>query len=271
MDLTTKDLELLVNDQNKEIYHSMYDMIIEEFSNALNFIDVNNITEERKAVLGNCGIYLSSLVELLHTLRDLIDNGYIESGGAIATSCWERALTLRMLLTNPVVNGQVITFHQKAKSTPWGIYEMVCKVIENEHKINNTSRNHQFEEKNFYLQYTFLSSIKHGNPYTVHHLYREDYSSNKELFHLKPNDSFEDKDLKIYIKMLAADNALDALIDFSREFRTNYNSLKELRIQINELISQVKLEIPKIFITTPQELGQGYWDHLADLQKNHKI
>jgi hypothetical protein len=216
MNLTTKDLELLVNDQNKVLYNSMYDLIVNGFENALKFTDVSNLTEDRKKTMGTCGIYLSSLVELLHTQRDLLDKGYVESGAAIATACWERALTLRKIMIDPDVNAQIHTDHQKSKKTPWSVRQMVTDVLSHERKLNNITGRRPYEEENFYLQYTFLSSIKHGNPYTISYLNRPDYSSHKKLFQLKPNDSSQDKDLKIYIKMLAADNALDALIDYSK-------------------------------------------------------
>lgn len=138
----------------------------------------------------------------MHTLRELIDNGHIESGGSVATACWERTLTLRKILINPELNSQIHTDHQKVKKTPWSIYSMVCDVLTNERDKNNIGSKRPYEEQIFYLQYTFLSSIKHDNPYTISYLYRPGYSSDKKLFRFKSNDSFEDKDLKIYIKMI---------------------------------------------------------------------
>lgn len=271
MDLTIKDLELLANDRNKALYSSMYDIILIQFEDALRFTDIANLPEERKKTLGTCAIYLSSLVELLHTLRYLMDKGYIESGGAVATACWERALTLRKIMIEPELNAQTHTDHQKAKKTPWSIYKMVCDVLANERKIKNIVAKRPYEEEIFYLQYTFLSSIKHGNPYTISYLYRPGYSSDEKLFRFKPNDSFEDKDLKIYIKMVVADNALDALIDYSKEFRTNHNILRELRGQVDGLISEVELQVPSVLLTTPEEMGQDYWDHLVELEKRRKF
>lgn len=249
----------------------MYDLIVNEFEGALKFTDVNNLTEERKKTLGTCGIYLNSLVELLHSLRDLVEKGYIESGGAVATACWERALTLRKIMIDPDRNAQIHTDHQKAKKTPWSVYQMVCEILAHQRESNSVKSKRPFEEENFYIQYTFLSSIKHGNPYTISYLYRPGYSSDEKLFRLKPNDSPQDKDLRIYIKMLAADNALDALIDYSKEFRTNFNSLKDLRNQIDGLIGKVELQVPTVMLTTPQEMGQAYWDHLIEIDNKRRF
>lgn len=271
MNITVKDLECLVNDKNKNAYNSMYDIILGQYESALLFTDVTNLDEERQKALGTCGIYLSSLVELLHTLRDLIDKGYIESGGTIATACWERALTLRKIMIEPILNAQIHTSHEKAKKTPWTVYNMVCDVLESERRKNNFTAKHPFEEKTFYMQYTFLSSIKHGNPYTISYLNRPGYSSDEKLFRLKSNDCIQDKDLKIYIKMLVIDNALDALIDYSREFRTNNDFLQDVRHQFNSLIGSIELQVPSIMLTTPEEMTQDYWNYLVELDKKYKF
>lgn len=271
MNITVKDLELLVNDKNKPVYNSMYDIILSQFEDALRYIDIANLDEERQKVLGTCGIYLSSIVEQLHSLRHLMDKGYIESAGSIATACWERILTLRKILIEPIRNAQIHTDHALTKKTPWTIYKMVCDVLENERRRKNITTKRPFEEQNFYMQYTLLSSIKHGNPYTISYLYRPDYSSDEKLFRLKANDSLEDKDLKIYIKMLIIDNALDALLDYSREFRSKYSFLEDLRQQFDELIGSVELQVPSIMLTTPEEMGQDYWDYLIELEKRRRF
>lgn len=271
MDITVKDLELLVNDRNKTGYNSMYNIILDQFEDSLRYIDVGNLSEERQKVIGTCGIYLSSIVELLHTLRDLIDKGHIESAGSVATACWERTLTLRKIMIEPIVNAQIHTDHVKVKKTPWTIYNMVCDVLAKERRNNNITIKSPFEEKNFYMQYTVLSSIKHGNPFTISYIYRPGFSSDEKLFRLKSNDSIEDKDLKIYIKMLVIDNALDALLDYSREFRTNYSFLEDMRQQFDNLIGSVELQVPSIMLTTPEELGQDYWNYLLELEKRRKF
>lgn len=59
MDITVKDLELLVNDQNKLNYDTLYQLIINEFENALRDTDIKSLTEEKIKTMGTCGIYLS--------------------------------------------------------------------------------------------------------------------------------------------------------------------------------------------------------------------
>ncbi len=48
MNITVKDLELLVNDSNKVAYISMYDIILDQFENALQFTNIESMTEERQ-------------------------------------------------------------------------------------------------------------------------------------------------------------------------------------------------------------------------------
>lgn len=271
MNITIKDLELLVNDSNKVAYSSMYDIIVGQFESALQFTDVASMTEERQNAMGTCGVYINSIVELLNTLRDLMEKGYIESAGSIATACWERTITLRKIMIDPIVNSQTHTDHKESKRTPWTVKSMVSDILKHEHKINNIPNQRPFEEKNFYMQYTLLSSIKHGNPFTISYLNRPGYSSNDKLFIFKSNDSFEDKDLKIYIKMLVIDNALDALIDYSKEFRTKYDFLIDLRQQFNQLLSSVELQVPPIMLTTPEEATQEYLDYLTELDKHRRF
>ncbi|MDO3627598.1 hypothetical protein [Mucilaginibacter sp. BT774] len=269
MELTNKDLELLVNEQNKVLYDTVYDIILKEFENAISFTDLTDMTEIKNKTLGTCGIYLSSIVELLHGVRYLIAQGFVESGGILAASAWERALTFRKILLEPEKNAQIHTEHEKAKKTPWTVWDMVNEVIKNERARTGTAiRAH--EARIFYLQYTFLCSIKHGNPYTVSYLNRPDRSTNEKLFQLKSNDSDVDRDLKIYIKMLAADNALDALIDYSREFRTRVNWLLDLRQQVDQLTMRVPILVPQIFITDPSEMGEDFWQYLLQLEEQRR-
>lgn len=67
------------------------------------------------------------------------------------------------------------------------------------------------------------------------------------------------------------DNALDALLDYSREFRSNYSFLEDLRQEFDGLIGSVELQVPSIMLTTPEEMGQDYWDYLIELEKSRKF
>lgn len=266
MDITVKDLELLVNDQNKLNYDTLYQLIINEFENALRDTDIKSLTEEKIKTMGTCGIYLSSIVELLYTTRDLMQKGFIESGGTVAATLWERTLTLRKILIDPQINSEIHVKHIKAKETPWRTWKMVEDVINDEHR-KKPKKDKNTEAKLFYLQYTFLCNIKHGNPFTISYLNRPERSSVEALFKIKPNDSYNDKDLKTYIMLLVSDNALDALIDYTRLYRTTTINVDALRSFADQVRSTVPLNVPKIFLTTPEEMGKEFWEHLIKIDK----
>ena len=266
MELKSEDLNFLMNQKNKMVYDTFYDLVCKEFSNVLKDMNFTELNELKIESLGTCAIYLSSMVELLHTVKALFEDGYIESAGTIAAALWERALTLRKILIDPKKNSQIHVEHSKAKKTPWSVWQMLNDVIDSEHKKKPKARK-EIETKLFYLQYTFLSSIKHGNPYTISYLNRPDKSSNLALYQVKPNDSVADKDLKFYIKLLIADICLEALEDFTRAFRPTNQTVMAVRTFANELISKIPLNVPTIFITDPEEMGQEFWDHLVEIDR----
>lgn len=265
MSLNNLDIKLLLNEKNKEIYQTMYDMVVKEFENILE----NHVPDESKVKsLGTCGVYLSSIIELLHTTNDLLKKGYIESAGCLAAALWERLITLRMILINPEVNSQKHVDHVKLKKTPWGIREMVTEVIEHEHKIK-PKRKKDIESKLFYLQYTFFCAIKHGNPHTISHLNRPDKSSNERLFILKPNDSFEDRDLKYYFLWLLLEMAVDTLLDYCKEYNNELKIkvIEELILFVTETVKGIPLDIPHIILTSPEEYDPEFWNVLVELEK----
>ena len=266
MELNSEVLTILINQENKKVYDTLYDLVCNEFSNVLNDMDVTEPDDLKIKSLGTCAIYLSSMVELLHSVKTLTDNGYVESAGTIAAALWERALTLRKILIDPKSNSQIHVDHTKAKKTPWGVWQMLDDVIESENK-KKLKGNKEMEKKLFYMQYTFLSSIKHGNPYTISYLNRPDKSSNTALYQVKPNDSEADKDLKFYIKLLIADICLEALEDFTNIFRPTNRTAMAVRKFANELIGKIPLNVPTIFITDPKEMGQEFWDHLVEIER----
>lgn len=269
MDITSKDLQFLVDQENKKVYRTIYGLVVKEYENLLIGTRPLSDDDPKFKAMGSCGIYLSSLVELLHTTRDLIDKGFIESGGSVATSLWERALTLRKIMLDPIKNSQILVEHEKVKSTPWIIWNMVKEVTDRE--VKDKSKR-EITAKLFYMQYTFLCSIKHGNPYTVSYLNRPDRSSERVLYKVKPNDSVDDIDLKIHILLLSMDIALDAIIDYSRIYRnqTEINGLAELRDFLTRVSKSIPLEVPKIFISSPEEMGKDFWEFLERLDAEER-
>ena len=67
--------------------------------------------------------------------------------------------------------------------------------------------------------------------------------------------------------LLSMDNALDALVEFTAEFRDKaaLSGVKELRRFLNSIISHLPLEVPKILITSPDEMGKEFWELLQEI------
>jgi hypothetical protein len=272
MDLKISDLGLLVNQQNKEIINSLYDLVLTEFQLLPRGLHVGHFgNETSKKTLGTCAIYLSSLCELLHTTKKLLNNGFIESAGTVATSAWERTITLRMILTNPDDYSNILTEHVKAKKTPWDINQMLIEIVKKEHPYYTSEKMNE-EVDLMYLQYTLLCTIKHGNPYTLSYLNRPDRSSVLELFAIKPNDCLEDQDLKLYLKFLVLDTALDTLVDFFDMYgtREKKNQLNDFRKHVTTIIMAVDLDVPKIFIASPNEYKPEQWKHFGDIDERYR-
>ncbi len=265
MDITSNDLQFLVDEKNKEIYQTLYDLVVKEYES---IVDGNLPDESIMKSWGTCGVYLSSITELMYTINDLANKGFLESAGCLAATLWERFITLRMILINPEKNSQKHVEHEKLKTTPWTVGQMVTAVIENEHKLKPKKRK-DVENKIFYLQYTFFCAIKHGNPHTISYLNRPDRSSKEKLFIIKPNDSFEDRDLKYYFLWLLMEMALDSLVDYC----TYYN--QEKLKTVNELVrfttkttKVIQLDVPKIILASPNEYDPEFWEILKELEKN---
>lgn len=264
MELTTKDLQRLIDRENKKVYKTIYNMVEQAFTRVPHGL-VQSLDDERLKVLGTCGIYLRSIAEMLHTINELVDKGFVESAGTITTALWERAITFRKILLDPKKNAQIHAEHEKAKKTPWQIFDMVKDVT-----AKHSKDPYKLKDgiKLFYLQYTFLSAIKHGNPYTISYLNRPGRTVSEEnVFSVQGNDCFEDEDLRLYLLLLAMDNALDALIEFTAEFRdeASLTEVKEIRRFLNEILANLPLDVPKTMITSPEEMGKEFWDLLLTI------
>ncbi len=125
------------------------------------------------------------------------------------------------------------------------------------------------ENKLYYLQYSFFCAIKHGNPHTISYLNRPDRSSNKKLFVIKPNDSFEDRDIKYYFFLLLTEMALDTLLDFCKFYsnQMNVSAVQELIRFTSQISKSFPLDVPKIIHASPDEYDKEFWRVLQELEK----
>ena len=217
--------------------------------------------------LGISGMYLSSIIAHLFSMIELLEEGFIESAGVIATSLWERSITLQFLMTDPIKLSQELIHHKYIKKIPWSIKRMIKGIVEFEKTPPN--RNKNIEEELLYFQYTFLCAIKHGNPHTLIYLNRSD-KSKKPIIELRPNLSIEDNDLKIYILLLLSITILDTLIQFSYRYcvLSKTKSLQKYKINIEKIIiKDIKINLPNIIKCNINEFDDGFLEYMENIIK----
>ena len=89
-------------------------------------------TEVDKLSLGMSVMYLNSILEHLHSTKILLKHGFIESAGAVATSLWERSITLQYILTDPIILSKENASHNFMKKTTWNVKKMISGIVNNE-------------------------------------------------------------------------------------------------------------------------------------------
>ena len=220
--------------------------------------------EINRISLGTSGIILNSIFEHLNSLNLLLDLGHIESAGSVATSLWERSITLQYLLTNSIELTKIYSSHDKVKKTPWNIKQMVNAIVNDE---NHKTRDPEIEKELLYMQYTYLCAMKHGNPFTISYLNRLEIDKTK-VIGLKPNFTKQDEDLKNYMSLLSITTSFDALFKFAKVFCKieKQEELKRLNIEMTQtIIKDLKLKVPKIIHTSEKEFRTEFWQYLQTL------
>jgi hypothetical protein len=248
----------------QENINSIFVAIKNEFEEIVKYIKQEDLD---KLSLGTAGIYLNSIFEHLYSTEHLLKLGLIESAASIATSLWERSITLQYIMTNPIALSKEHSTHKAMKKTPWGIKHMVKSIINFENK--NTKRDKNIEIELLYFQYTYSCAIKHGNPYTLSYLNRfEKDKNNKKSIGLRQNFSSEDIDLKYFILLLILMTSLDALIKFSEYYciQEKMENLKKINFEFTKIIiNKIKLNVPQIINGTFQEFDIDFIEHIKKL------
>lgn len=218
-----------------------------------------------KLHLGTCLILLKSLYNHLTSLELLIEKCYIESSGAIATSLWEKSITLQYLLLDPNNRIELYSKHDTFKKTPWTIKNMVTDIVKNEPLPKGKKIEDSIDL--LYLQYSYLCAIKHGNPYTVTYLNRVQEGEN--FFEPSPRILPIDKDILGLLYLYSVTTLFEALRDFSRTFCSSdiYENLKLIDRKITADLSSIGLKIPTIIMTSVKDFRPEFWDLLVELDK----
>jgi hypothetical protein len=237
-------------------------LVVGEYSKTLRSIDLNN-SKNRKFELGICLQILKSIHKHFSSIEHLTENCHIESVGSVASSLWEKALTLQYLTLKPKSRVKKFVTHDSFRYTPWGIKEMVKDVIQNEIDSDKKKIKQIIELQ--YLQYSFLCSIKHGNPFTLIYLNR--LSESENFFEPKSQIHKEDVDVIKWIYLVSITSFLDALKSFSGLF-CNAKQTKHFS-QVDGIITdkklpKIELEIPLIIRPQKEDFSEEVWQFLNE-------
>ena len=253
----------LKNDFTK--IHEIYDVVLTKYTSTISAIDKST----DRLHLGTCLILLKSLYNHLTSLNLLFERCYIESSGAVATSLWEKSITLQYLLLDLNTRIPIYSTHETFKKSPWTIKTMVTDIVNNERLPADKKMEDSIDM--LYLQYSYLCAIKHGNPYTVTYLNR--VQSGKSFFDPTPHIAIEDKDIIGLLYLYSVTTVFDAILDFSKVFCSIevHERLKLIDKRITSVVTKLDLKVPKIITASIKDFRPEFWDVLEDLSNKHSI
>lgn len=203
----------------------------------------------------------NSVYELFNSTFLLLDEKFLESGGTILSSLWERNLTLEYIYLDFEIRKLAYQNHNKLKKSPWKIFQMVKEITDLQ---NHPTLSDNLKFNLYYIQYTYLCAIKHGNPHTFNYLNREE---NHSVIGLKIFDESVDEDLIAFLKI----QALTIMIEFiSNYYSFSKNEKKTKFINLIEIdfINFVKfldLNVPRIINVDENEYDEETWNYFDSL------
>ena len=243
--------------------YEMYNVLITEYASTISAVDKST----DRLHLGTSLILLKSLYNHLTSLNLLFEKCYIESSGAVATSLWEKSITLQFLLLDLNNRIPVYSNHGTFKKTPWTIKTMVTDIVKNEKLPEGKKIEDSIDM--LYLQYSYLCAIKHGNPYTITYLNR--VHTDESFFEPTPNISIEDKGIIGLLYLNSVTTVFDAIRDFSKAFCSveTYKRLKLVEKNMTSVVKKLDLKVPTIIMTSVKDFRPEFWDVLEDLTIRH--
>ncbi len=231
-----------------EIYKNKLSLIYQEYSL---FLDKSKV--ENKETFGVCIILLNSVFELFDASVQILKLNHLESGGSLITALWERARTLEFILNNPEERTKIYLEHSKLKKSPWTIKQIVDDIIECESHPTIIKNNQQYL---LYVQYSFLSAIKHGNPFTLTSLRK---FSNIE--------NIKKHNLNTYLITFAINTVIECFQKFIDYFCLNELSkdITLLNQEFTKFMMSMDIIVPQIITANESEFKPEFWEYLQEI------
>ena len=262
--MTTNITSIKLSHDFEEIF-KIREEIVSEYSLTIKSV----ITTSDRLQLGTCLIIMKSIFNHLTALELLLEKCYIESAGSIATSLWEKSITLQYLILDIENRIKAYTTHDSFKKSPWPIKTMVTDIVK--HENWSSPEKAEVNTELLYLQYSYLCAIKHGNPYTMSYLNR--HLSNENIFQPEPIIDNEDKNILGFLYLYALTAMFDSLKAFSKKFCiiSKYKELEQFGEQLTKNILQIKMSVPQIIISSPKDFRKEFLEYLQNLDKTQQL
>lgn len=243
--------------------NSIHEKVIKGYSSTIKAVN----KDADRLQLGVCLQILKSVYTHLLSLKLLLENCYLESAGAVATSLWEKSILLQYISIDPIQRVNIYVNHETIRKLPWNVKEMVKGIVDTEKVPRGKTMADMVDL--FYIQYSYLCCIKHGNPYTLSYINR--HIEDENFFEPKPLISNSDKDIAGFLFLVANNSLIETLNSFAKNLcsQEQYLHLKHLLIEITNATLNINLELPQILKTSVADFRPEFWDYLVDLDKRH--
>lgn len=252
-----------MNQTLKELYPliaELDELLLEEYPNTIRSI---NQTAD-KLELGTGSLLLKSIYNHHSSLKILLEGHFLESAGSVLTSLWEKSIMVQYLVLDLTERVHKYSSHQTFKKLPWSVKTMVEGISRSE-KIGPDKKMQNHIDL-FYMQYSFLCAIKHGNPYTLTRINR--VSDNEDFFEPNPRLNEKEQDTLGYLWLLSITTFFDALQAYARALCTKSQFLKLDLINKKityDYMPKIMLDVPQIIQPSTDDFSVEFWDLLENL------
>jgi hypothetical protein len=223
---------------------------------------LKEIAENEKLALGIFGMFLKTILADLRSAHVLISIGYPLSAATTASSLWEKSVMGRFILKSPTERVQAYFEHPSKKKLPWDMKTMLQELI-----VENDPATKAKAVDLYYVQYTYLCSLKHPQAETISEASRLHFDQTRtmELIPGRPNDS---KGLNFLILAQMLYSTLE-FMNFVVPIFCNselVNACTHLSAKLGKIcfVDNLTLQIPYQLQLKPGDISPEAFEHLRN-------